>query len=158
MWQRVHCTLYIVHRAVTSVENAPNFGSFSGASIDTRQKSKKTQRRILVHVVTLGTFWGALKSTYKQFNTSVWPQPCECSDQCNQCDKPSNTVPPTFMWPMAMLAVLMPKRLFSTPNSPNNPNYWSGSPSYYVFLRSSLAQPPKSTLPPHVWQDIQHWG
>ena len=38
-------------RAVPSVENAPNFGSFSGVSINTEEKKlKKTQWRILVHV------------------------------------------------------------------------------------------------------------
>ena len=79
------------------------------------KKHKKIQRRILVHVVTLGTFRGELLNTEMQFNTILGdPNFVNALTIVISVVRPSNTVPPTYMWPVAMTAVFMHTTLCGT--------------------------------------------
>ena len=67
--------------------------------------------RILVHVVTLGTFWGVLKNTWKLFNTTPSdPNLVNALTIVISVIWSSNYVLPTYMWPVAMSAVSMSTR------------------------------------------------
>ena len=82
------------------------------------KKHKNTHRQIFVHVVTFGTFWGSLKNTWNQFNT-ILSDPNLVNDVTNVISviRPSNTVHAgqyTYIWPVAVLAVLIPTRLCCT--------------------------------------------
>ena len=86
------------------------------------------------------------------------PQACESRDHCNQCIKAfqhrSTNVHMACFHDSSTSAhkiVLYWDR----------PNSWLGysynrHPHHIVFLGSSLAQPPLSTLPPHAWQDLHY--
>ena len=75
---------------------------------------KKTQQKILVHVVTLGTFWGALKTHENNSILFILNDLVNALTIVISGIRPFNTVPSTYMWPVVMSAIFLHTRFCCT--------------------------------------------